>query len=138
MVILCNVLEDGIMKENNMKKYKKEEKRAFEIDIMIDQAADIATSTRETRVLVARMAAKDMPAMLSAQIEKAKQGDTNAFIAVWDRAFGKPVQAIEHSGNDGQPLLFMPLELIQKHNLQVVNTVAQKPEYKIIEAKNTA
>ena len=57
-----------------MKKFDKKEGRKFEIDIMLDQAKDIATSTRETRALVARMVAKDMSEMLSAQIEKAKTG----------------------------------------------------------------
>ena len=105
---------------------------------MLDQAKDIATSTRETRALVARMAAKDMPEMLSAQIEKAKNGDTNAFIAVWDRAFGKPLQAVEHSGNVGQPIVFMPLELIQKHNLQAVNNMVHNTDKRIIDVENTA
>jgi hypothetical protein len=125
-------------KIKGMKKYSAPEIKKFAVDVMIDQAKDIAASTREARALIAKVACIEMPEMLAAQIEKAKNGDTNAFIAIWDRAFGKPLQAVEHSGNVGQPIVFMPLELIQKHNLQVVNNVANNTDKRIIDVENTA
>lgn len=38
------------------------------------------------------------------QISRAKTGDTNAYKAVMDSAYGAPKQAIEHTGEDGGPI----------------------------------
>ena len=46
--------------------------------------------------------------MLDAQIKKATGGDSRAFNAIMDRAEGKPVQQLEHTGKDGQPLANLP------------------------------
>jgi len=44
---------------------------------------------------IARQVEKDAAAMIQAQIEKAKTGDTNAFNALLDRFMGKPKQEVE-------------------------------------------
>ena len=117
-----------------MKKYNKVEERKFEIDVMLNQSSDIATSTRETRALVAKMALKGMPEMFEAQIEKAKGGDTNAFIAVWAHAFGKPGLMPGEVGEQ-QPILFMPSALIEKYTLQSVNNVSKNDTIRDIESE---
>lgn len=38
------------------------------------------------------------------QIDKALEGDTNAYKELMDSAHGKAVQSFEHSGKDGEPL----------------------------------
>ena len=38
------------------------------------------------------------------QLVKARKGDTKAFVALLDRAEGKPKQLNEHSGPDGTPI----------------------------------
>lgn len=60
-------------------------------------------------------------------LKKSLEGDMVAFKELMDRSFGKAVQGLEVSGKDGNPIVFMPLELIQKHALiqeeQAVQTV---------------
>lgn len=91
---------------------------------------------RETRIRLCELVAARLDEMVEAMIEKAVQGDVNAFTAVMDRAHGKPAQAVEVSGADGNPIVFMPLELIQKHALQVAEKMAQSEEKPLhVEAK---
>lgn len=46
--------------------------------------------------------------LINAQISKAIKGDTKAFAAIVDRLEGKPVQQLQHTGKDGQPLTSLP------------------------------
>lgn len=55
--------------------------------------------------------------MTDSMIKEAIKGSAVAFTAVMDRAIDKPAQAVEMSGKDGNPIVFMPLELIAKHSL---------------------
>lgn len=43
-------------------------------------------------------------AVLSAMLKAAKGGNVQAQIAILDRAYGKPKQALEHTGKDGGPI----------------------------------
>lgn len=63
--------------------------------------------------------------LIKSMLRQAKKGNVMAFNALLDRAQGKPAQAVEMSGKDGAPIVFMPLELIQKHALQVANEVVE-------------
>lgn len=63
--------------------------------------------------------------LFEAMYKKAVEGDVMAFKELLDRSWGKSVQAVELSGKDGNPIVFMPLELIQKHALQVAKDVSQ-------------
>ena len=74
--------------------------------------------------------------LAKAMLRKAKGGDVAAFVALMDRAIGKPAQAVEMSGKDGNPIVFMPLELIQKHALQVAADVVKDEPKRIIESQD--
>lgn len=63
---------------------------------------------------------KNKGPLIEAMIKEALDGNVEAFKALLDRAQGKPAQAVEVSGQNGNPIVFMPLELIQKHSLQVI------------------
>lgn len=65
--------------------------------------------------------------LFEAMYEKAIHGDVTAFNALLDRSWGKAVQGVEVSGKDGNPIVFMPLELIQKHALQASEDVVVPP-----------
>ena len=87
---------------------------------------------QEARRRICELVAKDLDGIIEAQIKKALQGDSIAFIALLDRAHGKPAQAIEMQGKDGQPIVFMPLELIQKHALTVASESVAIDKSKVI------
>lgn len=78
---------------------------------------------REAKHYIAMQVAENMPAMVRSMIKRSIDGDVNAFTALMDRAHGKPAQALEVGGKDGNPIVFMPLELIQKHALEVTRDV---------------
>lgn len=42
--------------------------------------------------------------VLVAMLKQAKKGNVQAQVAILDRAYGKPKQAVEHTGPDGDPL----------------------------------
>jgi len=48
---------------------------------------------------------------------KAKEGDYSFYRDIMDRVYGKPVQHSEISGKDGQPIVFIPTEMIDKYKL---------------------
>ena len=62
---------------------------------------------------------KDLVPIYEALYKKALTGDTLAIKELLDRSWGKAVQGVEHTGKDGNPIIFLPLELIQKHALQI-------------------
>ena len=51
-------------------------------------------------------------------IEKAKDGDMHAIRELLDRGWGKAPVAVEHTGKDGDPIIFLPLELMNKHAIK--------------------
>ncbi len=65
----------------------------------------VASTTLQTQYMKAQLQAylaDHLPAMFDAQIDKARNGDTQAFVALMDRGYGKPAQAI--TGADGEAL----------------------------------
>lgn len=68
----------------------------YRIKRTLEKLLDEASSKREglTR----------LEAACKAQLEKAEDGDTQAFREIADRVDGKPVQAVEASGPDGSPM----------------------------------
>lgn len=61
--------------------------------------------TQEARARAIAMVDAQLEEIFAPQIEKAITGDTQAFNAVLDRAWGKPLQAMEMSGKDGKDLI---------------------------------
>ena len=96
----------------------------------LGDAKDVAQYALQAKLFIAKRVSASLGDMIDAQIEKAIQGDTNAFIALMDRAHGKPAQSIEHTGDGGQPIVFMPMELIQKHALQVATSMVNNSKEK--------
>ena len=72
-----------------------------------------------TRYVLDRVMA-DKEALIDAMINEAKAGNVTAFTALIDRTHGKPIQGVALSDSEGSPLVFMPLELIDKHDLKVI------------------
>lgn len=71
----------------------------------------VASTTLQTQYMKHKLQEyldEHLDEMFGAQIEKAKKGDTQAFTAIMDRAYGKPAQAI--TGGDGEPLFPSPQE----------------------------
>lgn len=77
------------------------------------------------KYLIARVIA-DIEPLYKVLRDKALAGDIVALKELLDRSFGKSVQSIAVGDKDGNPIIFMPLELIQKHALQVANNDVQK------------
>ena len=78
---------------------------------------------REAKHFVAMKVSDSLDKLVDTMIKKAINGDVMAFVALMDRAHGKPAQAVEMTGKDGNPIVFMPLELINKYTL----TTPSKP-----------
>lgn len=67
----------------------------------------------EQRAHAIAMVDAELEAIFRPQIEKAIKGDTSAFTAVLDRAWGKPLQSVEMAGKDGKDL-FEPSDRLTK------------------------
>ena len=76
---------------------------------------------KEIKRVITEKVYKAVGKMTDAQILEAIAGSTMAFTALMDRAIDKPVQGIEHSGVDGNPIVFLPMALIEKHGLTQVD-----------------
>lgn len=81
--------------------------------------------TQKFKEYLAKRIEKEKGTLIDAMLLEAKNGNVTAFVALLDRVQGKPAQAVEMTGKDGNPIVFMPLELIQKHALQVASNVVQ-------------
>lgn len=55
---------------------------------------------------------EDLIGIISAQITRARKGDTRAADFIFDRGFGKPKQSTELTGKDGKDL--MPVSIVFK------------------------
>ena len=55
--------------------------------------------------------------IVSSMVAEANNGSYQHASYLLDRAFGKAKQAVELSGNDGAPIIFMPTALIAKFGL---------------------
>lgn len=61
--------------------------------------------TQQQRIKAIQMVDDKLVEIFTPQIEKAMKGDTSAFNAVMDRAWGKAMQAVEMTGKDGKDLI---------------------------------
>lgn len=61
---------------------------------------------------------EEKDALITAMLNEAKSGNVTAFTALIDRTHGKPVQGLELGTTDGQPIVFMPVQLLDKYALQ--------------------
>lgn len=68
--------------------------------------------TQEQRIKAIQMVDDNLEKIFQPQIEKAIKGDTSAFSAVLDRAWGKPLQGLELAGKGGKDLFVPPTEKI--------------------------
>lgn len=69
------------------------------------QLAGHTLETQQQRIKAIQMVDDNLAEMFQPQIEKAIKGDTSAFNAVLDRAWGKPLQSTELTGKDGKDLI---------------------------------
>lgn len=69
------------------------------------QLAGHTLKTQEQRIKAIAMVDACLEEIFAPQIEKAMKGDTSAFTAVLDRAWGKPLQSTELTGKDGKDLI---------------------------------
>lgn len=56
------------------------------------------------RAFVVATIARHLKPLLAAMVEKAKEGNVQAFSELMDRGWGRPAQAMELTGKDGQQL----------------------------------
>jgi hypothetical protein len=68
------------------------------------------------RAFVIAIIAKNLKPLIEAMVQKATKGDVHAFRELMDRGWGRPVQALEHSGKDGAPIPIEISEAIAKKN----------------------
>ncbi len=73
--------------------------------------------------------------IFEALYEKAQNGDVLAIKELLDRAWGKATQGVEFSGTEGQPIVFMPLALIQKHDMTIEGEVVTPQELQSVQSK---
>ena len=68
-------------------------------------------ATKQEQATISELARKHAPDALAALVRITKQGASESAIvaaanSILDRAYGKPVQAVEHAGKDGAPMPF--------------------------------
>lgn len=91
---------------------------------------------REIKKYITTFVSEHISDIVTVLYDKAMSGDVVALRELLDRALGKPVQGVELGDKDGNPIVFMPLELIQKHSLTIAENVSKlddKPTYEVIE-----
>lgn len=88
--------EHGKIKKGEVRNPKGRPKKLPEIDALL---AEVLGGNPEDPESLSE--AKEV---LSAMLKAAKGGNVQAQIAILDRAYGKPKQALEHTGKDGGPI----------------------------------
>ena len=92
--------------------------KAIKAVVPVSQRKEQQSYALEARLYMSEQVVANLERMVKAMITKAIDGDVNAFNSLMDRVAGKPAQALEVSGEGGQPIVFMPLELMAKHGLE--------------------
>jgi len=85
----------------------------------LGSVASHTLTAQEARKWITEQTTKRLLPLYEVLYAKALDGDMMAIKELLERSYGKSVQGMEISGKDGNPLIFLPLELIQKHNLPV-------------------
>jgi hypothetical protein len=70
---------------------------------------------------IARRIEKEKEPIITAMINEAKNGNVMAFVALMDRAHGKPAQQFDGKDSDGNPIVFMPVQLLDKYGINMQN-----------------
>lgn len=90
---------------------------------------------KEIKRVITEMVYKKIGAMTQAQIAEAVNGSTMAYVALLDRSIDKPVQGVEMTGKDGNPIVFMPLELMNKYQMETHEPLDVNQDAQIIESE---
>lgn len=69
---------------------------------------------------------ENLQPIFDALLKKAESGDVAALREILDRAWGKPVQPL--AGDKKNPLVFLPLELMEKYKLKNENSSSRTIE----------
>jgi len=99
-----------------------------------DTVVEVTRINAVVKQYIAEVVEANKVDLIKAMLRQAKKGNVFAFNSLMDRCMGKPAQELEVSGKDGAPIVFMPLQLIQKHALEVANEDIQEAE--MVEEKN--
>lgn len=75
-------------------------------------------SAIEARKWFTEQVTKNIEPLFNVLYNKALQGDIIAIKELFDRSYGKAPQGLYQSDQQGNPIVFMPLELMQKHELE--------------------
>lgn len=97
------------------------------------QTTHVVEYKRAVTDYIAKRLADEIVPIVDGLVAEAKQGNVMAFIALADRAYGKVPQGIQAQDEKGNPIVFMPLELINKHSLTVVDNSFKETPIKMIE-----
>lgn len=84
--------------------------------------ASVLEHKRAITEYLAKYIADNIVPMVEDMRKEVHAGNVMAFVALLDRAYGKVPQGIVPTDKNGEPIVFLPLELIEKHNL---NTTQQ-------------
>lgn len=106
---MAKVTEAGLMARRLNAKAPNSGKRGLEETTIYRKAF--------TAYIVQRVM-EEKEALITSMLNEAKAGNVTAFTALIDRTHGKPVQGVEMSATDGQPIVFMPIQLLDKYALQ--------------------
>ncbi len=90
--------------------------------------ASVQEHKRAITEYLAKYIADNIVPMVEDMRKEVHAGNVMAFVALLDRAYGKVPQGIVPTDGNGQPIVFLPLEVMQKHNLTPQNSDNVKGE----------
>ena len=79
----------------------------------------LAVYTKSLKLYIAQKIEKNKAPLIDAMINEAKNGNVMAFVALMDRAHGKPAQQFDGKDSDGNPIVFLPFQLLDKYGVNV-------------------
>ena len=77
--------------------------------------------TSALKIYIAEQIEKHKAPLIKAMINEAEQGNVMAFVALMDRAHGKPAQQFDGKDSDGNPIVFLPFQLLDKYGVNMQN-----------------
>lgn len=88
-----------------------------------------SAATQEQQKTLSELAKEHSPDALKALVSVMKRGKSDAARvaaanSILDRAYGKPVQAVEHSGTDGDPIKITLAEIQSRTSKAPINSKA--------------
>lgn len=82
---------------------------------------ELTRYTQALKLYIAEQIEKHKAPIIKAMIAEAEQGNVMAFVALMDRAHGKPAQQFDGKDSDGNPIVFMPIQLLDKYGINMQN-----------------